>query len=73
PPAQAPRPYAVQPPPLVLPQTGQVIPNLPVVAPSGPNGTETSQDRAARCAHQAGVYGQAAGDRTSYIGTCINQ
>ena len=26
---------------------------------------ETYQDRAARCAHQAGVYGQAAGDRSS--------
>ena len=31
------------------------------------------QDRAARCAHQAGVYGQAAGDRGTYVGTCINQ
>jgi uncharacterized protein YndB with AHSA1/START domain len=39
--------------PLVLPQTGQVIPNLPVLAPSGPNGRETFQDRAVRCAHQA--------------------
>jgi hypothetical protein len=61
------------PPLLHVPQTGRVLPNLPTVAPSGPNGTETSQDRALRCAHQAGVYGQAAGDRTSYIGTCINQ
>jgi hypothetical protein len=61
------------PPLLYVPQTGRVLPNLPAVAPSGPNGTETFQDRAARCAHQAGVYGQAAGDRTSYIGSCINQ
>ena len=36
-------------------------------------GVETYQDRAARCAHQAGVYGQAAGDRNAYIGSCINQ
>lgn len=61
------------PPLLYVPQTGRVLPNLPTVVPSGPNGTETSQDHAARCAHQAGVYGQAAGDRTSYIGSCINQ
>jgi hypothetical protein len=40
---------------------------------SGPRGTETFQDRASRCAHQAGVYGQAAGDRNAYVGTCINQ
>jgi hypothetical protein len=51
-----------------VPQTGRTLPNLPP-----PTGTEMSQDRAARCAHQAGVYGQAAGDRTSYINTCINQ
>jgi hypothetical protein len=67
-----PGPPAV-PPLLYVPQTGRVLQNLPAVAPSGPNGTETFQDRAARCAHQAGVYGQAAGDRTSYIGSCINQ
>jgi len=53
---------------LYVPQTGRTLPNLP-----SPAGTETAQDRAARCAHQAGVYGQAAGDRTSYINTCINQ
>lgn len=61
------------PPPIVVPETGRVLPNLPPVSPSGPNGTETFQDRAARCAHQAGVYGEAAGNRTAYIGTCINQ
>lgn len=53
---------------LYVPQTGRTLPNLP-----SPTGTETAQDRAARCAHQAGVYGQAAGNRASYIGTCINQ
>ena len=41
--------------------------------PQAPRGSETYQDRAARCAHQAGVYGQAAGDRNAYIGGCINQ
>ena len=66
-------PQTTVPPPIVVPQTGQVIPNLPTVTGSGPKGTETFQDRAARCTHQAGVYGQAVGDRNAYIGTCINQ
>jgi hypothetical protein len=67
---QVPLSHAVTMPPLVIPQTGQVVPNQPVLAPSGPNGTETYQDRAVRCATQAGSY---AGDRTAYVGTCINQ
>ena len=66
-------PQPTVPPPLYVPQTGRLLQNLPTVAPSGPNGSETSQDRAVRCAHQAGVYGQAAGDRNAYIGSCINQ
>ena len=66
-------PDVTLPPPIVVPQTGRVLPNLPTVPGAGPGGRETFQDRAARCAHQAGVYGQAAGDRNSYIGTCINQ
>jgi hypothetical protein len=61
------------PPPIVVPQTGRALPNLPTVSGSGPRGAETYQDRAARCTHQAGVYGQAVGDRGTYIGTCINQ
>ena len=61
------------PPPIVVPQTGRALPNLPTASGSGPGGRESYQDRAARCAHQAGVYGQAAGDRGTYIGTCINQ
>jgi len=61
------------PPPIVSPQTGIALPNLPTISPSGPGGRETYQDRAARCAHQAGVYGSAAGDRNAYIGACINQ
>ena len=61
------------PPPLYVPQTGQILPNLPTVSGAGPGGAETYQDRAARCAHQAGVYGAAAGDRNAYVGSCINQ
>ncbi|MFZ0092474.1 MAG: hypothetical protein WAK97_01020, partial [Pseudolabrys sp.] len=57
-----PYPSATVPPPIVVPQTGRVLPNLPTVPGAGPGGRETYQDRAARCAHQAGVYGQAAGD-----------
>ncbi|MGB6350026.1 MAG: hypothetical protein WBG10_08350 [Pseudolabrys sp.] len=66
-------PTATLPPPIVVPQTGRVLPNLPTVPGAGPGGRETFQDRASRCAHQAGVYGQAAGDRGTYMGTCINQ
>ena len=72
-PAPTPQQPAQVPPPLYVPQTGQTLPNLPAVAPSGPGGRETYQDRAARCAHQAGVYGQVAGERNAYIGSCINQ
>jgi len=68
-----PAPTAKVPPPIVVPETGRVLPNLPSTSPSGPNATETFQDRATRCAHQAGAYGDAAGNRSAYIGTCINQ
>ena len=64
---------AAVPPPIVVPETGRVLPNLPTLSGSGVNGAETSQDRAMRCAHQAGVYGQAAGNPSTYIGSCINQ
>jgi hypothetical protein len=57
-------------PSFVVPQTGQVVPSQPVLAPSGPNRTETYQDRAVRCATQAG---SSAGDRGAFVGTCINQ
>ena len=72
-PAPAPQQHNTLPPPLYVPQTGQLLPNMPVMPGSGRGGAETSQDRAVRCAHQAGVYGQAAGDRNAYIGSCINQ
>jgi len=62
------------PPSLYVPQTGMVLPNLPAPVGSGPGGGETSQDRAMRCANQAGVYGPAqTGNRNAYIGSCINQ
>jgi hypothetical protein len=72
-PVPVPQHPAQVPPPLLVPQTGALLPNLPMAAPSGVNGAETSQDRAVRCAHQAGVYGAAAGDQGSYIRSCINQ
>jgi hypothetical protein len=57
------------PPALLVPQTGRLVPNLPV-----PGGRETLQDRSVRCAHQAGAYGPAVtGDPGSYIRSCINQ
>ena len=57
-------------PSFVVPQTGQVVPSQPVLVPSGPNRTETYQDRAVRCATQAGSY---AGDRNAFVGSCITQ
>jgi hypothetical protein len=73
PPPEVVTPQATVPPSLYVPRTGRTLQNLPTVAPSGPKGTETYQDRAVRCAHQAGVYGQAAGNRNTYVGSCINQ
>lgn len=68
-----PQPQAVTPPPLYVPETGRTLPNLPIISGSGRGGAETYQDRAARCAHQAGVYGADAGNRNAYVGSCINQ
>lgn len=68
----APEPPARKvPPDLHVPETGRTLPNLPSATARG--GRETSQDRALRCAHQAGVYGPAAGDRSTYINSCVNQ
>jgi hypothetical protein len=75
-PAPAPRLRApTVPPPMYVPETGRLLPNLPARpgSDSGPNGAEHRQDRAVRCAHQAGLYGEAAGNRAAYIGSCINQ
>jgi len=60
------------PPPTVLPN-GQAVPNLPPVnqglVPGG--GAETFGDRAARCAHQSGLYGVPAGQQGGYMGACV--
>ncbi len=70
---EAPPHRAKVPPPLFVPETGRFLPNLPS-AGSGAGGAETFQDRAARCAHQSGVYGPGAtGSPSSYINSCINQ
>jgi hypothetical protein len=61
------------PPPIVVPQTGQVLPNIRTLSPSGPNGRETFQDKATRCVHQSGMYGARTGDPGAYIGACVNQ
>ena len=61
------------PPPIYVPDTGRLLPNLPALPGAGVGGAETGQDRASRCAHQAGVYGQAAANREAYVGGCINQ
>jgi hypothetical protein len=68
---EEPRRIPVMPPPIINPQTGQAYPNLPPPVPgSGIGGRETGQDRAMRCQHQAGVYGQTGGN---YVASCINQ
>jgi hypothetical protein len=58
-------------PPIVLPN-GQSVPNLPPVrqgiVPGG--GRETFGDRAARCAHQSGLYGVPAGQQNAYMHSC---
>src|SRR5262245_63760441 len=51
-----------------VPQTGRTFQNLPTLPGSGRGGAETFQDRAIRCTHQAGVYGQIGG---SYMGSCL--
>jgi hypothetical protein len=61
------------PPPIYVPETGLSLPNERAISGSGPGGKETYQDRAARCADQAGNYGPLAGDRSAYIGMCVNQ
>src|SRR5262245_61838890 len=50
-----------------VPQTGRTFQNLPTIGP----GTETFQDRAIRCTHQAGVYGQVGTNRGTYMGSCL--
>jgi len=58
-------------PPTVLP-SGRIVPNLPParqgVVPGG--GRETFQDRAARCAHQSGLFGVPMGQQQTYMHSC---
>ena len=62
---------ASPPPPTVLP-SGQAVPNLPPVRQGiVPDGSrETFGDRAARCAHQSGLYGVPAGQQGTYMHSC---
>jgi hypothetical protein len=60
-------PRATDPGYVYVPQTGRTFQNLPSLPGSGSGGTQTSQDRAIRCMHQAGVYGQGG----SYMGSCF--
>jgi hypothetical protein len=64
-------PSATDPGYVYVPQTGRTFQNLPSLPGSGPGGAETFQDRAIRCTHQAGVYGQVGADRGSYMGGCL--
>jgi hypothetical protein len=50
-----------------VPQTGRTFQNLQTPG----RGTETFQDRATRCTHQAGVYGQTGSARSAYMGSCL--
>jgi hypothetical protein len=60
-------PSATDPGYVYVPQTGRTFQNLPSLPGSGPGGTQTFQDRAIRCMHQSGVYGQGG----SYMGSCL--
>jgi hypothetical protein len=64
-------PRATDPGYVYVPQTGRTFQNLPSLPGSGRGGAETSQDRAIRCTHQAGVYGQVGANRGSYMGSCL--
>jgi hypothetical protein len=64
-------PSATDPGYVYVPQTGQTFQNLPSLPGSGRGGAETFQDRAIRCTHQAGVYGQVGANRGSYMGSCL--
>jgi hypothetical protein len=68
-----PAPRADGPPAIMVPETGRVLPNQRTLSPSGPNGIETGQDRAVRCANQLGTYGAQAGNPSAYLGSCVTQ
>jgi hypothetical protein len=58
-----------QPQPTFVPGVG-TVPNLPPAR--GLGATETFNDRAARCAHQSGVFGVPPGQTGTYIRGCVN-
>lgn len=57
-------------PPLQSAQGRTVIPGVTTTVPNLPHGPETFQDRASRCAHQAGVYGVPGNLTTQYMPAC---
>src|SRR5215475_7392736 len=59
-------PSATNPGYVYVPQTGRTFQNLLSVG-----GGNTFQDRAIRCTHQAGVYGQVGANRGTYMGGCL--
>src|SRR6476660_8934287 len=64
-------PRAAVPSSVYVPQTGRTFQNLPTLPGAGRGGAETFQDRALRCSHQAGVYGQVGANRGNYMGGCL--
>jgi hypothetical protein len=58
-----PRPLQHEQGPTIIPGTTTAIPNLP-------HGPESFQDRASRCAHQAGINGVGTGSMPQYMGAC---
>jgi hypothetical protein len=66
------KPRTVTPPPLYVPQTGQLVPNQPAIG-SGVGGRETFQDRATRCVNQSGISPGVGSNRGAYVGGCVNQ
>jgi hypothetical protein len=58
--------------PVPQPPGDTIVPGLPPIPnlPSAQPGRESFQDRAARCAHQAGLYGVPNDKRGVYLSTC---
>jgi hypothetical protein len=63
---------AATPPPLLVPETGRFVPNLPPAVGTAPK--ESFPERAARCQNQAAINGpNVTGNPSAYINSCINQ
>jgi hypothetical protein len=52
-------------------QGPSIVPGVVNSVPNLPHGTETFQDRAARCTFQSSLYGVPGGARTQYMGSCV--